>query len=192
MNFIRKNLRPIISLALIVVAAILVKTFVLEIVRVDGNSMYPNLENNERVLLLKQAKLKRNRVIVFDAYGVDPQVTDKSTKYVKRIIALPGDRVKYTKSGQLYINGKLQAQDYLIAEQQQQGTLNLQEGVSATVPFKLGSRQSFTVPKGQYLVLGDNRGISRDSRYYGFVPKDKIDGVVKTFFWNQNGWINQY
>lgn len=192
MNFIVKNGRTIVSLILVVVVALVVKTFVIEVVRVDGNSMYPNLENNERVLLLKQAKLKRNRVVVFDAYGVDPQVTDKKVKYVKRIIALPGDKVKYTKTGQLYINGKLQTQDYIIGEQQQQGTLKLEANASSNGVFELGSGKAFKVPKGTYLVLGDNRGVSRDSRYYGFVPKEKIDGVVKTFFWNKNDWVNQY
>lgn len=192
MNFIRKNLQTIISLVLVVIVALVVKTFVIEIVKVDGNSMYPNLENNERVLLLKQAKLKRNRVVVFDAYGIDPQVTDKNTKYVKRIIALPGDKVRYTKQGQLYINGKLQNQDYIIAEQQQQGTLNIDEKEAAPTAVTLSSSKTITVPEDEYLVLGDNRGISRDSRYYGFVPKEKIEGVVKTFFWDKNGWINQY
>ena len=42
------------------------------------------------------------------------------------------------------------------------------------------------VPKGEYFVLGDNRTVSNDSRYWGFVPKKKVDGVVKVGFWSKN------
>ena len=161
-----------------------VKMFVVDLVKVDGSSMYPNLENGERVALLHLAKVKRNDVIVFNAKGVDPEATAKKTLYVKRVLALPGDQVKYTADGSLYINGKLQNQEYITLDQQQQGTTkNLSD---ETWKIALGSDKTFTVPQGQYFVLGDNRADSRDSRYYGFVPQAKVEGVVYAFPWSTN------
>ena len=67
--------------------AAVIKTFFVSVVKVDGTSMYPNLQNNERVLMLHKAKIKRDSVVVFDAYGVDKNNTGltKDTKYVKRV-----------------------------------------------------------------------------------------------------------
>jgi len=45
---------------------------------------------------------------------------------------------------------------------------------------------SVKVPKGKYFALGDHRSVSNDGRYWGFVPKDKVLGVAKTFFWETN------
>lgn len=176
-----------------ILLVVIIEHFFFVIVRVDGTSMYPNLQNNERVMLLKQAKIKRNSVVVFNAQGVDknnPTVT-KSTKYIKRVIGLPGDKIRYTKSGKLYVNGKYQSQTYITKSQRTSGTLTLQlqeaKGVS------IGTGKTFTVPKGKYFVLGDNRKASNDSRYYGFVPKNKINGVAKAFFWNKyHQLINSY
>lgn len=176
-----------------IILVVIIEHFFFVIVRVDGTSMKPNLQNNERVMLLKQAKIKRNSVIVFNAYGVDknnPAVT-KSTKYVKRVIGLPGDKIKYTKDGKLYVNGKYQSQSYITNSEKTTGTTTLQLAEAKGV--SIGTGKTFTVPAGKYFVLGDNRSASNDSRYYGFVPKNKIDGVVKAFFWNKYAkLINSY
>ena len=76
--------------------ALLINTFLLSLVKVDGLSMYPNLQNNERVIMLKHAKIKRDTVVVFNAKGVDDRAgISDSTKYVKRVIGLPGDKIEY-------------------------------------------------------------------------------------------------
>ncbi|GKS80419.1 signal peptidase I [Ligilactobacillus pabuli] len=164
----------------------LVRVFLFTPVKVDGSSMYPNLQSSEYVALLKQAKIKRDSVVVFHAYGVDHQnlTLDKDTKYVKRVIALPGDRVEYKNNGDLYVNGKFQSQSYITKAQQKQGTLELASSLNAAPAVHLGTGQSFKVPAGKYFMLGDNRAESNDSRYYGFVPRGKILGVVKVAVWN--------
>ncbi|WP_010579838.1 signal peptidase I [Liquorilactobacillus vini] len=175
--------------------ALVVKQFLFGFVKVDGTSMYPNLQNNERVMLLKPAKIKHNSVVVFNAYGIDhnnPEI-QKNTKYVKRVIGMPGDTIEYRNDGQLYINGKRMPQSYITRKQRTSGTLHLTPELSEAKGVTLGTGKSFKVPQNEYFVLGDNRKDSNDSRYYGFVPKSKIDGVVKVFFWNSKAKvINSY
>ncbi|MFT9005618.1 MAG: signal peptidase I [Liquorilactobacillus hordei] len=168
--------------------AFVVKTFLFSFANVVGDSMAPNLQAGERTALLKVAKIKRDSIIIFNAYGVDtqePNVTPK-TKYVKRVIGLPGDKIEYKNNGKLYVNNKLVSQSYISKKQQKSGTLTLSTALSPASRVTLGTNKSFFVPKGKYFVLGDNRKISNDSRYYGFVPKEKVLGVVKAFIWNKH------
>ena len=170
--------------------AAVIKTFFVSVVKVDGTSMYPNLQNNERVLMLHKAKIKRDSVVVFDAYGVDRNNTSltKDTKYVKRVIALPGDIVEYRDNGQLFVNGKFRSQGYITSQQQVDGTLKTAANLPKAKGVVLGTGSTFKVPKGKY-----NRSVSNDSRYYGFVPRNKILGVVKVPFWNsKHDLINSY
>jgi len=91
-----KTLRNILSwIVPIVVAAalvLLVRTYGVEVVKVSGGSMEPNLADTERMIVVKPLSVKRLSVIVFDAYGEDPNAA-KNTNYVKRVIGMPGDKV---------------------------------------------------------------------------------------------------
>ena len=163
--------------------ALLIKQFAFQFVRVDGPSMQPNLQNNERVVCLKQAKIHRGSVVVFDANGVDPQVSVKA-EYVKRVIGLPGDTVE-AKNGNLYVNGKKVDQSYISKSERSSGTGTWTlHSISQENSWVLHNG-AYKVPKGEYFVLGDHRSVSNDSRYWGFVPKSKIVGVVKVGFWNR-------
>ena len=163
--------------------ALLIKQFAFQFVRVDGPSMQPNLQNNERVVCIKQAKIHRGSVVVFDANGVDPQVSVK-TEYVKRVIGLPGDTVE-AKNGNLYVNGKKVDQSYISKSERSSGTGTWTlHSISQENSWVLHNG-AYKVPKGEYFVLGDHRSVSNDSRYWGFVPKSKIVGVVKVGFWNR-------
>ncbi|GEK29187.1 signal peptidase I [Furfurilactobacillus siliginis] len=163
-------------------------------VRVDGPSMLPNLTNNEKVWAFKQAPIRHDRVIVFNAYGVDPEATDPQVKYVKRVIGMPGDTIDYGADGTLSINGKKVSQSYISKDQQTTGTLgrlpHSSNGYKGFTLKSLSYDENWTrnigatkVPKDSYFVLGDNRAVSNDSRYYGFVPKKKVVGVVKAYPW---------
>lgn len=173
----------IVPIAIGLLLALLIKQFAFQFVRVDGPSMQPNLQNNERVVCLKQAKIHRGSVVVFDANGVDPQVSVK-TEYVKRVIGLPGDTVE-AKNGNLYVNGKKVDQSYISKSERSSGTGTWTlHSISQENSWVLHNG-AYKVPKGEYFVLGDHRGVSNDSRYWGFVPKSKIVGVVKVGFWNR-------
>ena len=173
----------IVPIAIGLLLALLIKQFAFQFVRVDGPSMQPNLQNNERVVCLKQAKIHRGSVVVFDANGVDPQVSVK-TEYVKRVIGLPGDTVE-AKNGNLYVNGKKVDQSYISKSERSSGTGTWTlHSISQENRWVLHNG-AYKVPKGEYFVLGDHRSVSNDSRYWGFVPKSKIVGVVKVGFWNR-------
>lgn len=173
----------VIPVAIGLILALLIKQFVFQFVRVDGPSMQPNLQNNERVVCLKQAKIHRGSVIVFDANGVDPQVSTK-TDYVKRVIGLPGDTVE-AKNGNLYVNGKKVNQQYISASERTTGTGTWTLHTISQENSWVKHDGAYKVPKGEYFVLGDHRSVSNDSRYWGFVPANKIAGVVKVGFWNR-------
>lgn len=173
----------IVPIAIGLLLALLIKQFVFQFVRVDGPSMQPNLQNNERVVCLKQAKIHRGSVVVFDANGVDPQVSVK-TDYVKRVIGLPGDTVE-AKNGNLYVNGKKVDQSYISKSERSSGTGTWTLHSISQENSWVSHNGAYKVPKGEYFVLGDHRSVSNDSRYWGFVPKNKIIGVVKVGFWNR-------
>ncbi|WP_076460248.1 signal peptidase I [Limosilactobacillus caccae] len=181
MKAFRETMSWVIPIIIGLIIALLIKQFFFQIVRVDGPSMQPNLQNNERVFCLKRAQIHHGSVVVFDANGVDPQVSVK-TDYVKRVIGLPGDTVR-SKDGNIYVNGKKINQDYISKTQRDSGTGNWNLRSISVQNSWLRNSGAVKVPKGEYFVLGDHRSVSNDGRYWGFVPQDKIDGVVKVPSW---------
>jgi len=85
--------------------------------------------------------------------------------FVKRLIALPGERWRF-ENGNVYINGKLLDEPYIEPDRKD----------ADTIPEK-------TVPEGEYLMLGDNRGSSCDSRRWGTVPRKNLIGPVFSVYW---------
>ncbi|MGX6409487.1 signal peptidase I [Weissella confusa] len=154
--------------------------FVASPVTISGDSMQPNLQNNQIVMVNKQGEIKRGEVVVFNAYGVDPNATTPDEKYIKRVIGVPGDTVSDV-NGVLRVNGKVVDQSF-ISENEQVATNN--RVGDWTSLSELGQSQNWQgpisgkVPAGYYFVLGDHRSISNNSRYWGFVPKNKISGTV--------------
>ncbi|MBM7616952.1 signal peptidase I [Weissella uvarum] len=191
MKTIKNILSWIIPVVIGLVIAGLVTHFVVSFVRVDGTSMAPNLSNNERVVQLVNGKVRRGSVIVFNAEGEDPSVKSEK-KYVKRVIAVPGDTVS-ANNGQIKVNGKVVNQNYISESEQYATNYPGPTDIGNWTNLKqLGTRMewqktpSVKVPKGKYFVLGDHRSVSNDSRYWGFVDKNKVTGVVKVPFWDNS------
>ncbi|MCT4396359.1 signal peptidase I [Periweissella beninensis] len=174
----------IIPIVLGLAIALLIKQFLVSQVKVDGTSMQPNLQNTERVWIVKPATIHRGSVIVFDAKGEDPTAT-VSKDYVKRVIGLPGDTVS-NENGVLKVNGKVVNQSFISKSQRTSGTQNWSSLRALGTSQNWQRTVSIKVPKGQYFVLGDHRSVSNDSRYWGFVNKSKVLGVVKVTFWHSN------
>lgn len=120
---------------------------------------------------------KRNEIIIFDS-----KIADK--RLVKRVIGLPGDTVRM-ENNVIFINGK--ALDYKIIKQDQNKIIVQEKSNNSAhnIRFTLGltnranSFYSLTIPEKSYLVLGDNRNNSADSRFIGLVPRKEIIGRAK-------------
>ncbi|MDR0690693.1 MAG: signal peptidase I [Streptococcaceae bacterium] len=171
---------------------ILARVFVFSSVIIDGHSMDPTLQDKERMITLKRTKLQRFDIVV----SKEPDEPEKMI--VKRLIGMPGDTVTYKKD-QLYINGKKYAEAYLDKFKRQWKKDKLQEAYSYSPGFQAMAleRKAFTVnynnednftikvPLKHYLLLGDNRLISKDSRFpeVGPIPASMIEGEAKLAFW---------
>ncbi len=143
------------------ILAFLIKSFILQISYIPTGSMIPTLNDGEAVLVVRIPyyfrEPERGEIIVFK-YPLDP-----SKEYVKRLIGLPGDTVEI-KQGNVYVNGKLLEENYV-----------KRKSDDNYGPVK--------VPKDSYFVLGDNRPVSVDSRYWGFVPKKNLVGKALLLLW---------
>ena len=161
---------------------------------VPTGSMKPTIVEGDRILVNKLAydlKLPlthislhrfgdpmRGDIVVFDSRAA-------ATRLVKRVIGLPGDTVQM-RDNRLTINGI--AARYSGIEYEPDATFEIESYLNMSHRIELApagaSRFStfgpVTVPRDHYLVLGDNRDNSADSRYYGFIPRDEIVGNAKT------------
>jgi signal peptidase I len=139
----------------------LISRFFLASVQIVGASMMPTLHDSERLLLNRWIYYLRRphtgEIVVFR----DP--VDRG-KAVKRIIAAPGDSVDL-REGRVFVNGRQLAENYL-------------EAGMPTFPHMGRLEQTFTCGKDQYLLLGDNRQNSADSRAYGLVRRQEILGLI--------------
>ncbi|MBI2443469.1 MAG: signal peptidase I [Candidatus Levybacteria bacterium] len=133
---------------------------------VSGESMFPTFKNGEFILTnlvtLRFNDLKKGDVVVFQA------PTDHDKDYIKRVIGVPGDTVE-VRSGLVYVNG-----------QQLDESQYLGNDVRTSAGAFLRDGQPVRVPDDSYIVMGDNRPHSSDSREWGFLKKDELIG--KSFF----------
>lgn len=126
------------------------------------------------ISLLRLAEPQPNDIIIFDSVAADKRL-------VKRVIGVPGDNISM-KDNQLFINGKAvtyEVKDKNIAYHYESNeTINGQSHSIRlnNVASQLANFNTVTVPKDRFLVLGDNRDNSADSRVIGFVPRDEIIG----------------
>lgn len=144
-------------------ASVLIITFLYQPVRVEGTSMLPRLENQDRLFINKFlyhfASIERGDVVVFH-YPRNPQVS-----YIKRIVALPGDRLRIDR-GQVYVNDRAISEPYVPAEYRD-----------------VKSYDEIVVPANEFFVLGDHRSIASDSREFGPVKRDLIYGKAAFVYW---------
>jgi signal peptidase I len=135
---------------------------------VDGPSMMPTLQNNNRLIVNKVVydfgQPHYGDIIIFHA--------TPTQDFVKRVIGLPGDTIVY-KNDQLYRNGKKVPEPYLTLYKKQRTSGAFTDDFSL---IKLTGK--LKVPKGKLWVMGDNRPISEDSRRIGFIDENKVVGKV--------------
>jgi len=164
-----------------------IQAFIVKPFRIPSESMVPTLEIGQRVLVdrvsFRFSDPDRGDIIVFKPPAGQPSVCGverpsdepcpegtperSDTNFIKRVVGLPGDRLKVIE-GSVYINGKRQNEPFARLDANC-ATCNLPREI--------------TIPKGEYYMMGDNRGESADSREWGPVPKKWIIGKAFMTYW---------
>ncbi len=184
------------------VVALLTRYYIGTSTVVKNTSMHPTLQEKQRVYLnrikrITKGEYKVGDIVTFEApsripksseidlenpvavYNYEPEsLSDKfiyyilelnKTSYIKRIIGVEGDRIQII-NGKVYVNGRLINEEYL-----QKGT------ITKSVYYN-----DIIVPKGYVYVMGDNRNESLDSRIFGCIPLEKVEGKVVFRYWPFN------
>lgn len=151
------------DLAISVIIAVLIIVFLYQPVKVEGTSMMPELTDQERIFInkfvYKFGDIQRGDVVVFWY----PRDTSKS--YIKRVIGLPGEKVRIT-GGRVFLNGR-----------------ELNEPYVRPAYLDYQSYPERTVEPDHYYVLGDHRNSSNDSREWWTVPRENIYGQAVLVYW---------
>jgi signal peptidase I len=164
------------SLVVALLLAFGIRTFAFQTFWIPTTSMVPTLDVNDRILVLKAFfnwhQLREGDIVVFthpprDQCGGPPQ-----SDLVKRVIALPGQTI-YSARGILYVDGRRLREPYLPPD----------DPLGPPIPG--ATRQDpFHVPAGEFYVMGDNRAISCDSRFWGPIKGSSIVGRVVMLLWH--------
>lgn len=172
------------SIIIAVLLALVIRTFIVQAFKIPSGSMEDTLAIGDHILVNKfiyGAKIpftdtrivklrdpRQGDVIVFE-YPEDP-----SKDFIKRVIGTPGDTVE-VKHKHVYVNGKLYANPHEVHKEGEE------------IPKEANPRDNkdaVVVPANSYFVMGDNRDRSYDSRFWGFVSKDRIKGLAFIKYWS--------
>lgn len=196
-NPVRSFLKEWALFGLIIGGIILSRIYLWTPVRVDGHSMDPTLADSEYLLVINKLPIDR-----FDIVVASETENGKTKEIVKRVIGLPGETIEY-KNDVLYINGKETDEPYLkeyiqkFKEDKLQSTYSGKGFEENGELFRQMSQiaEAFTVDKDgsatftkkllddEYLLLGDDRIVSKDSRQVGAFKKDQIKGEAVLRLW---------
>ena len=179
-------------LLVLITVAVFIVTFIAQPFQIPSGSMEPTLRIGDFLLVDKQivltqrngvlpsTRIQRGDIVVFH-YPVDPSID-----LVKRVVALPGDRVRL-RAGRVFLNGALQPEPFALYRPAPPDSFRdnfpsmttAEPGVQSRWWIEMRSRihnGELLVPPGHFFVLGDNRNNSEDSRFWGFVPEAAIVG----------------
>lgn len=174
------------AIVIAVLLALFIRTFVVQAFKIPSGSMEPTLLVGDHILvnkfiygikipftdktLIHISTPKRGDIIVF-AYPRNPSVD-----FIKRVIGLPGDRIRIVNK-HVYVNGKLLHEPYVVHRDKR------------ILPASLSPRDNMptvVVPPHELFVMGDNRDESYDSRFWGFVPMGNLKGEAFMIYWSWN------
>lgn len=157
-----KSTKALLPYLIIIIAVVFIRTFIITPVRVTGNSMYPNYKDGDIMILKKfDNSIDRMEIVVLKYNG---------EKLIKRVIGLPGEYIEF-KDNELFVNGS-KVDDVKLEV--------------STGDFTLNDLGYDIIPEDYYLVLGDNRPISQDSRMIGLISKKNILGTTDFRIWPLN------
>ena len=148
-----KSIKELLPYILIIIGVLLIKAYIVMPVQVKGTSMEPTLRENE-IMILNKVGYKFNKLKRFDIVVI--KLGDE--RLIKRVIGLPGETIKY-EDNKLYVNGEYVEESFLASS-------------VTTQNFQVKIEDDY------YFVLGDNREVSNDSRYFGAVNLKDIEGTT--------------
>lgn len=154
-----RGVKEIMPYVIILIVVVLLRTFIITPIIVNGESMIPTLKEKQILILNKyDKKYNRGDVVVVNYFN-----GEKEERLIKRVMGLPGEKVEYNEN-KLYINDK-KVEDRFAKD---------------TENFELSyiDIDMKKIPEGYYFVIGDNRNNSIDSRIIGLVKKEDIKGTV--------------
>ena len=173
-RFSWQRIRPVVreyaeTFAVAILLAVVLRTFVIGVYKIPSRSMRPTLVERDRILVSKFLyhfrAPRRGEVVVFRY----PE--DRKRAFIKRFIGDSGESVQI-RQGRLYVNGQLIDTPEIFR----------QLSYSNYGPYGQAG-QAVAIPAGMCYVLGDNTDESKDSRYWGFVPKTDLIGKALVIFW---------
>ena len=179
------------TVVFVVIAVIIIRFFLGEIRWIPSLSMYPTLKVKDRLFVERLTRFwdtpKRGDIMIFyppetdlsyDFFSVFKRLTGfgcKDDAFIKRVIGIPGDKyeIKVGNDGNyhVFINDKVLQEDYV----------NTEDGYSECTEYMYCGPE--VIPEKHFLMLGDNRGNSKDSRYWGLLPQERFIGRAKFRFW---------
>lgn len=153
-----KYLKEAMPYIIILMVVILIRTFIVTPIKVNGQSMYDTLNGSEIMILWRTKDIQRYDIVVADLI----ENGKKTDTLIKRVYGLPGETIS-SEDGVIYINGKKIDDSYAYGKTNDFG--------------------SITLGSDEYFLLGDNRGVSLDSRIFGPINKKHIDGKTDFIIW---------
>ena len=194
------------SLAAVLVTGLFIITFIVQAFAIPSSSMENTLLIGDHVFvnrvafapktswvgrLLPYRQVRRQDIVVF----LHPDPAYAGTYVVKRIIGVPGDRI-HLRNGEVYRNGEKLDEPYVLHDRDDPGDSyrnsfpavppndpNISPDWQAELPSYIQG-DDLVVPPGHYFAMGDHRGVSLDSRYWGFIPQENIIGRPMFIYWS--------
>jgi len=204
------------SLAAVLVTGLFIITFVVQAFEIPSSSMENTLLIGDHVFvnriqfapktswvgpLLPYREVRRGDIVVF----LHPDAAYAGTYVVKRIIGVPGDRI-HLRNGVVYRNGQALNEPYILHDQDNPedsyrnnfpavppnpSDPNISTMWEVQLPSHVDG-DDLVVPPGHYFAMGDHRGVSLDSRYWGFIPQENVIGRPMFIYWSFETPSDQY